>query len=438
MIKIKRFFILSYSFVSRLILLSFSLLSLNNLTAQDNLYTSYTTVKAREKLYKNLNLAINKNLALPLTDSTEEKWKESFWALELLQLTSPQIDKKITAAFDSGLYRSDDFKKALIEVAYTNYPAKFNTQIFRLLNDAFNPKVLAMSAEYLLRNNRDDTLVNTINQLIFNNFPNDQEHPVFIILRQKIHNITSSDKQFLNDKRLVKILDKHFLPGQIIMYSFQRKNRDYPGLVLVRNAYGKFVRDSNNNFFAVPQLARSITNLPSYITNGNTPQGIFKLKGFDVSDNTFIGPTPNIQMLLPVEDSLKHFFNDSTITDTAWSVEKYEQLLPKNLKDFKPLFESYYAGLAGRTEIIAHGTTINPEYYTGQTYYPYTPSLGCLCTKEIWNGKRLVSDQQKLVQAMISAGGANGYGVVIELSDEQRSVSVEDIIPLVIKAESSK
>ncbi len=406
--------------------------------AQDNLYTSYTTVKAREKLFNNLNRSINANLSLPLNDSTEEKWQEAFWALELLQLTSPQLDKKISSGFDSILHRSEDFQKALTGLAYSNYPAKFTSQVSHLLQAAPNPKVFAICAEYLLRNNHDDTLLNSITHLIENNFPNDLEHPVFIMLRQKMTSINARGDDFLNTKKLGQILDKQFLPGQIVMYSFQRANRDFPGLVVVRNPEGKFVKDSTNNLFCVPQLARSITNLPSYITNGNTPQGIFRLKGFGVSMNSFIGPTANIQMLLPVEDGAKHFFNDSTLLDTVWSVEKYEQLLPKSLKDFKPLYESYYAGLAGRTEIIAHGTTINPEYYTGKTYYPHTPSLGCLCTKEIWNGKRLESDQQKLVQAMLSAGGANGYCVVIELNDEQRAVSAEDIFALISKAESSK
>ena len=87
--------------------------------------------------------------------------------------------------------------------------------------------------------------------------------------------------------------------------------------------------------------------------------------------------------------------------------------------------------MAGRTEIIAHGTTINPAYYKGEPYYPLTPSLGCLCTKEIWNedGKRTISDQAELVNAVQLAGGANGYYVVIELNDEQRPVAMDDILP---------
>ena len=63
--------------------------------------------------------------------------------------------------------------------------------------------------------------------------------------------------------------------------------------------------------------------------------------------------------------------------------------------------------------------------------------MGCLTSKEIWNeetGQRLESDQQKLINAMIPAGGAQGYTIVININDEQRPVLLYDIIPLLEKA----
>jgi hypothetical protein len=102
------------------------------------------------------------------------------------------------------------------------------------------------------------------------------------------------------------------------------------------------------------------------------------------------------------------------------------------LKNYEPLFESLYAGMAGRTEIIAHGTTVNPEYYKAQPYFPISPTQGCLCTKEIWSavdGKRMESDQQKLVDAVKKAGGADGYCIVIEIDDQQKPVSLKEILP---------
>ena len=219
------------------------------------------------------------------------------------------------------------------------------------------------------------------------------------------------------------------MPGQIVMYSIQRKNRNFPGLVLVRNGNGDFMRDSLGQNIFIPQLARSLTNLPGYIRNGNTPQGIFLMNGFGVSMSSFIGPSANIQLAMPNETSIKKFLGDSSISDSTWTIDYYNRLIPKELRNYLPLYYSYYAGMAGRTEIIAHGTTIDPVYYANEPYYPLTPSQGCLCTKEIWNGKRIESDQQKLVNALLQAGGAHGYCVVIELDDKQKAVTIDDILP---------
>jgi hypothetical protein len=135
---------------------------------------------------------------------------------------------------------------------------------------------------------------------------------------------------------------------------------------------------------------------------------------------------------MPFETTPQHFLKDSAITDTVWTIQLYEKLLPQALKEYHPLFGTYYASAIGRTEIIAHGTTVDPNYYKGQTYWPHTPTQGCLCTKEIWSdidGKRIVSDQQKLVDAVKKAGGADGYVIVIEIDDQQKPVTVNEILP---------
>ncbi|MEO6220862.1 MAG: hypothetical protein ABIO81_10570, partial [Ginsengibacter sp.] len=175
-------------------------------------------------------------------------------------------------------------------------------------------------------------------------------------------------------------------------------------------------------------LARSITNLPGYITNGNTPQGLFLMNGFGVSMSSFIGPSANVQLSMPGETSMKKFLGDSSITDSVWTLDYYNQLIPRQLRNYLPLYYSYYSGLAGRSEIIAHGTTIDPNYYINQPWYPFTPSQGCLGTKEVWDGKRIESDQQKLVNALLKAGGAKGYCVVLELNDKEAPVSINDVL----------
>jgi hypothetical protein len=401
-----------------------------NLFAQYDapLYTSYTTITERAKLHDRLiNYSIQKNLSSQLNDSTEENWEDAFDAIEVLLYKSPFSDKKIHTAFNEIETRSVDFQKALLQVAYTVYPKIFIPQVKNLIHTTGDAKVFAMCAEYI-QQAKDSAYMPTVSKLLETKFGDSAViNPVLYMLQ--IHISEKNIKGlFLSKKLFTELFSNKFLPGQTVMYSIQRKNRDYPGLVLIRNQYGDFIKDSNGIIFSVPQLARSTTNLPFYLRGGNTPQGIFLMHGFGVSMSSFIGPTANVQLSMPIEESIKAFMRDSSITDTTWNIDYYKKLIPADLQNYLPLYYSYYAGLAGRTEIIAHGTTIDPNIYIHQSYYPLTPSQGCLCTKEIWNGKRLESDQQKLINALLKAGGANGYCVVIELDDKQSPVTLNDII----------
>ena len=423
----------------KIFFLSLFFISTCSLLAQDNLFARYTTTENKNKIYRNLiNYTINKNLSLPLNDSTEANWEDAFGALELLLFKNEAVNKKIDHAFANIQNRSIHFQRALWELAYVNYPSLYLPKANEVLQQATDAKIFAMCAEYILQSKIDSLTLENIEEAMMRNFTDDSDDPILSMLSEHITEIKSPSSAFIQNKNFGDILNKDFLSGEIIMYSFQRRNRNYPGMVIIRNAAGDFIRDSSGNIFNVPQLARSITNLPGYLTNGNTPQGIFKMFGFGVSLSSFIGPSPNIQMAMPVEMPLQKFFNDSTIMDSAWSKESYGNLLPVNLKNYSPLYHSYFAGLAGRTEIISHGTTINSEYYKGQPYYPLTPTQGCLCTKEIWNGRRIESDQKKLINALLKAGGAKGHCVVIELDDTNKPVNINDVLPHLLKAESFK
>ena len=397
------------------------------------LYTSYTTDAERAKLKDRLEKnSITKNLLRPLTDSTEENWEDAFDAMEVMEFSTPFIKNKIHHAFDSVEIRSIPFQRALLEVAYTIYPGKFIPQTRSLLNQTSDPKIFAICAEYLLQHKKDDSTKNILSKKLLKKFSDSAyKNPVLFMLQTRL--VTKHINAYSSKQVLQEILNKDFLPNQIVMYSFQRKDRDYPGMVILRNANGDFITDSLGNIFNIPQLARSITNLPGYLRNGNTPQGIFRMYGFGVSMSSFIGPTANVQMGMPVELSLQKFFDDSNISDSIWTIDRYQKLIPKKIRNYLPLYDAYYSGLAGRSEIIAHGTTIDPDFYRGKPYFPLTPTQGCLCTKEIWNGKRLKSDQQKLVNGLLKAGGANGYCVVIELDDKHAPVTINDVITYLSK-----
>jgi len=150
-----------------------------------------------------------------------------------------------------------------------------------------------------------------------------------------------------------------------------------------------------------------------------------------------------LQLLMPFEGSWGQFFHDSLAERSAImvhapesrdevqtdSLELYLRLLPPGWRRYAPMMEAWAAGRVGRTEIIAHGTTIDPEYFKGKPFYPLTPTMGCLCAKELWNptsGHLLVSEQNNLVNAFVG-GMRTGYLIVINIDDQRRPVSREEV-----------
>jgi len=419
----------------RALLIFFLFIIISDNSIAQNIPIVKSAIKSnREKTYTNIvNNSILKNLSLPLTDTTEENWQSAFYALELINYKTPWVEGKIKQAFDSIEKRSAGFQRALLELCYTNYPKQFREEVYEITGKAITAKVFAMAAEYLYQQDKANAAV--LLMIGHNRFPvinllDSGEKSKTIIAMLKASAEKKAAPHF--NKKIKAIFSPSFISKNCILYSIQRKNRNYPGIAIIRDSLGNFITDSSGNIFSVPQLARSMSSLPFYLTNGNTPQGIFRMNGFDVSKSLAIGPTTNIQLMMPYETSPAYFLKDSTITDTLWTEELYKRLITKPFKDYQPLFESFYAGKAGRTEIIAHGTTVNPEYYKGQPFYPHTPTEGCLSTKEIWSaadGKRAESNQQLLVNALIKAGNNNGYCVVIEIDDQQKPVSLKEILP---------
>ena len=391
------------------------------------LYVAYTTAAEKIKLHERLIHSIRSNLSVALSDSTEENWEDAFDAVEVLLYHSVFTDQRIAGAFDSLEGRSADFQQALLTLVYAQYPHAFPIQVTHLLYNTTDTVLAALCGEYLLKQHNPDMTRNLAESLDRKFGAAKGGSPVLQVLRERIR---QSLQGYTPPARstLEALFNRDFLKGHIVMYSIQRRDRDYPGLVLIRDRNGNFVTDSNGTIFSVPQLARSITGLPYYLHYGNTPQGVFLMHGFQVSMANFIGPTANILLEMPVEADARLFLNDET-ADTTWRLEDYKRLLPASLQAFEPLCEVYDAGNCGRREIIAHGTTIDPAYYLHQPYYPLTPSEGCLCTKEIWNGKRLQSDQLRLVNALLKAGGAEGYCVVIDLDDQKRPVALDEVLP---------
>lgn len=379
----------------------------------------------REKFYKNIVNSINKTLQLTLDSTTEDRWNSAFYNIGLVQYKTAFVNSKIDAVAKIINTQSNDSKKAFLNLVFSEYPKKYAAQIKSVFKTAADDaKLLAMAANYILPS-ATAADVKMMQQQTATALQKDPDNAILFELQQQLNNWNKKT----SIPSIKTFFAKDYLQGKLLVLSFQRKDRNYPGLALVRNASGDFVKNTDGKYFTVGQLARSVSNMPGYISMGNTPQGIFKMNGFDTSKSFFIGPTTNIQLAMPHE--YNPFTVDGKLIDTTWSLAQYKDLLPDNFKKYHPLYGSFYAGKAGRSEIIAHGTTVDPNFYKTNTYYPYTPTAGCLATKEIWNsatGYLQTSDQLLLTQALQQSGGANGYLIVIEIDDKKAPVKMEDLM----------
>jgi len=399
---------------------------------REDIYTDYVFYNKRQRLDKDLREnTVGKTFSQAISEDNEHRFESACWAITQFQFRNETVEngfRKMFLSYDSLQY---DTKRALLEAVYAVYPTEFASDIQKVIEKESQPKLFAMCAVYLFR--KDNTVDNANNLKIkmVEQFPVYDSNDLLLELEKYL----SYQEQFR--KKATPSLQDLFKyqqqKGNKIIYSFQRWNRDYPGMAIVQNADGSFVTRSDGHIMIFEQLARSGSSLPYFLTNGNSPQGIYSILGTAVANNNFIGPTPNIQMIMPYEDSLKKFFHndwDSSIVPMA----AYQQLLPPSWRNYQPLTESFFAGKIGRSEIIAHGTTIDPEYFKDKPYYPISPTLGCLCAKEIWNvtsGRLLVSEQFNLYSAFTSTPGNKGYLIVINIDDQQKAVTREEVEAIV-------
>jgi hypothetical protein len=399
-----------------------------NIAAQprrEDIYSDFVVFSKRKKLDADLREnVIGKTFALPLDKDNEFRFESACRAISQFQVKNEIVDQgfqKLFSFYDSLDY---DTRRALLEAVYAVYPTEYKHEVHSVLNRESDPKLFAMSAVYLSRIDSSTENLNNIKIRMVEQFPTYDSTQLLIELEKYLNRARKIITPPVNE--LIRFQQQS---GNKVIYSFQRWNRDYPGLAIVQNADGSFVRREDGRIMVFQQLARSGSSLPYFLTNGNTPQGIYRITGTGVARNKLIGPTPNIQLIMPYEDSLEKFFQykwDSSIAPLT----AYNSLLPLSWKNYEPIREAYYAGKIGRTEIIAHGTTIDPEYFKDQPYYPLTPTQGCLCAKELWNvsnGKLLISEQYNLFSSFLSQPGNKGYLFVINIDDQQKPVTREEI-----------
>jgi hypothetical protein len=373
----------------------------NFLNAQNKpTFFAFTQATLRAKTKLELINLVDATIQVPLVDSNYKKWKSAFWAMEIMLYKPAAFEKNIPLLLKQFNQLNAALQWSFLEALYTLYPGDYAPYMKETLQGAKTDKIKALLLEYLHLGKIDPIISSS------DLFYQSPYYQLYLQNTKPISNLLSIQES--------TVLNKDFLPNQYVLVSFQYKDRNRPGYLMIRAADNKWVADTKNEPLRFAQLARSITNMPYYLTNGNTPQGLFRITGLDASDNNWIGPTTNLQMIMPYEqaDGII-FFADST---QLANKKIYESLLSP-LSSVTGLWQSYDAGKIGRSEIIAHGTTIPTEFYAKEPYFPCTPSLGCLCSPEIWNeeGKLVSSVQAEWISEIKKLPQQPTYLLVIEL-----------------------
>ncbi|MCX8020749.1 MAG: hypothetical protein N2747_09675 [Chitinophagaceae bacterium] len=363
----------------------------------------FASKKARDSITLSLKQQIHQTLSLPFSPQSYRNWEVACWAMELMLYKPPKFEIKIPALLLQLPYHPAGLQRSFLEMLLTLYPRRFSKEVKLILPRLAHPKVKAMALEYLALNHI---------------FPDLSADSSFLQSDYYLHYKNNRQNSSGSLIQLHELLDTGFLKGQTVLVSVQHPDRNIPGRLMIRTAQHQWHRDHKGRIFSRPQLARSLSNMPWYLTNGNTPQGLFRITGTDTSSSLWIGPTINLQIVMPFEQNTPVPFFEDTLN----SLRRYEQLLGP-LKKYPSLFQTYYAGRLGRNEIIAHGTAIPENFYLGRPYYPCTPSLGCLCSPETWdaNGRLVRSSQKEWMDEVLRLQPFPQYLIVVEITEKTKT-----------------
>lgn len=325
-------------------------------------------------------------------------------------------------------------QRAVLAEAFTLYAADVAPVLDGMLERFATPREFAIAAYTLLKAGATAERKARIAAAMRARFPDWAAEPRLIALDHALSRDALAELRARPP--LADLLAAPFRSGYPVVFSFQRRDRERFGLAMVRGADGRFARKPDGSYFTVPHLALARTSLPGTITNGNTPQGVFTVVGAGTATNPWIGPTPYLESKVPIEATVAEFEHAALAGE--WNAERYESFLPASWRGYFPMKEAWLAGLAGRNEMLLHGTTINPEYHRDANFYPGTPSAGCLVAMEYWSpeGRLVHSDQLALAKAFTAGGQERGYLVVVELDDRSQAVTLADVIGEVIAAEA--
>lgn len=392
---------------------------------------------------------LRERLALPPGEAAEAALPEALSAVLLYNREIESARGPALAALPGLAAKPVDYQRNVLSAVHRFYAAEAAPQLWPLLAQLSTPREFAIAAYALLRPLQGatrDAARTQIQARMQLQFPAWRDEPRLRALGLALQGGAGAATP-QTQPPLAELLAAPLRPGLPVVFSLQRPGREVLGLAILRGPDGRFVREADGRLFQVPQLARALADLPGTITLGNTPQGLFAVRGSSTASNPSIGPTPFLETKLPIEAPVAEFFQVDG-SDLDWSESLYEALLPASWRHWEPIKEAWLAGRAGRDEILMHGSVVNPAYYRDAPYFPATPSAGCLTAPEQWDpssGRLLASGQLKLAQAFArsfnqSPGGQDpmvkGYLLMLELPGGSGPVRDSELEAAVREAET--
>lgn len=172
----------------------------------------------------------------------------------------------------------------------------------------------------------------------------------------------------------------------IKLFLFCRKNRNYPCRFVMKDRYDSLERNEDGSLWSLPALAKSASNRPFNITNGQTPQGVHTIDS--------VMPEANRQLAFGKFRRL--------ILNWVPSDELTKELLPESAQDKSWWAQASIARDNGRKWLRVHGTgRINEDPQS--SYYPHRPTSGCISTREGEYPEETYIDQRKLLDRAMKA-----------------------------------
>ena len=362
-------------------------------------HSNRTKIESRKKFKTEWDERLNK-----WSDSTYQLTNSDIgvlaWGSIAFQLKSEKVERLFEQSHQKYDTLPTNLRYNLLLAMRALYPKSYNEFAFQKLKQETDPKINALLSFWyseitdaklgtgLIPNSKYSEVISKSNDAL--KIKNQDWHGIF------------SDSLFAGKKNI---------------WMFLPKDRTIVGRALIQDSNGKLVKGVKEEIESFEYLGLSASSAPFYLTNGNTPAGIYSIQGTHKSSNIFIGPVPLIETYMPYEGKTDLFFEKEKV-DSVWNIETYKQLIPEGLRNYDFMYQSYLAGKMGRSEIVIHGTTIDPEFFEGKSFYPLTPSLGCMCGKEIWSSKSgeiIESEHLRLLRTFKKLKCQPGLLVVIQV-----------------------